>query len=492
MKTGATIFSLCSFLFIAGAQAQDIPEVEVTKEDRTGLALTIYNGGFAQVLDQRHVALGAGRTRLLFSDVAPKMDAESALLTTDALSIIEKNFDYDLLSPDKLLVASIGEEVFVIRGKDENGEDKYELGTLLSVTDLNNFGSNVAVVEVGDRIETIALSSAYSSSSIRLAFKGLPEGFLRKPTLSMTVSNQASFDGETNLAYLADGIGWQADYVAYLASDETSLELKGWITINNQSGMDFTNSKISAVAGTINRSQAKWNLQRRVDNRSYSISGGAMSQAPVFSEYHEYILPERTTILNNQTKQVAFLERDSVRVNKVLSYLTFSQLIYNSANDDQLQPMNVVYEIGNKEDQGLGAPLPEGIFRVYKTDADGNPRFIGDNQIPHTPKGEMVKVAVGKAFDVTFREKVSNLAQEGTGISQPRSRIYNATVTVSFSNAKDEPASVRYGVQFGGNWSVEKESLPHEKTSAATAEWEILIPANRTRDLTFTIREEIF
>lgn len=470
----------------AVAQEGVPPEITLTADDRTDLGLIIYDG-FAQVIDVRRATLPEGRLRVLFSDVSAKIDPESALFEGEGVQVIEKNFDFDVLSRTALLQRSIGRKVLLYRTNPKSGREEQVSAIVLAVSELDEnsqyLGPQVDVVlQVGDRIEVLN----EQDRTWRVAFEESVDGLVTRPTLSMMVEARGSSEN-LRLDYISDGVSWQADYVGVLSDDNTSLDFEGWATINNQSGVDFEDARLKLVAGEVKHSSARWKLSRlMLSMELMSMSRAGRPQS--FADFYSIDLPGRTTIRNRQTKQIAFLSGENVSVTKSYAYFSHSTILFQTPPPTQPEPVDVMVEMQNEESTGLGKPLPKGLFRLYRRGPEGL-EYIGDDAVPHTAVGEKIRVVYGKAFDVKAQPFVRDLRQSRAPGQGRTGQIFEAAIEVIFTNASDKEAQVQYVLLFQGNWDVSEANIAFEKEHARAAVWQVPVPAHGEARLTFKVRE---
>lgn len=452
-----------------------LADTAIGTDARKSLSVTVYNGGSALVRDTRTVSVDAGRSVLSFVDVAAQIQPETALLKGARFDVLEQNFDFDLLSPDKLLEKALGGPVTLVKANPATGEETSQQATLLGA-------ANGVVLRVGDRIETMQGTSGPAG---RLVFDDLPADLRSRPTLSMTVNAAAADSRDLMLTYLTEGLGWKADYVANLAPDEKSLSLQGWITVTNTSGSAYRDARLQVVAGQINRvSQG----MRRDTVMASPLSGKAYESAPQeesFFEYHLYTLPQPVTLADNQTKQVALLEAPRIAATRVLESRGGGYWYMSRVGEMQPQPANISLTFDNRDQTGLGRPLPGGVIRVYKDDARGDAQFVGEDRMNHTPRNEEVVLSLGQAFDVTVKRTQTDFRQQ----NRPDGQLSEATSTweVVVKNGKKEPVDVRVIETLQGDWTVTAESLPHKKQSATEAIWTVRAPAEGQTTFTYTV-----
>lgn len=463
----------CQVLFTLGARAE---ETVSTLGDQKEVAVTIYNEDLALVRDLRRVVLPKGRVSLALREVSARIRPETALLKSltggDRLMILEQNFDFDLLSPGKLLEKYVGREVQLVRTHPETGEDRFETARVLAV-------NNGVVLRVGDRIETGVPG--------RLVFPAVPDNLRDRPTLVIDLKNAAAGTQELELSYLTGGLAWRADYVAELSPDDSRLNLSGWVTLTNQSGTTYPKALLQLVAGDVNRVRNEIKMRRDVMMEAAMVQADApqMQEESLF-EYHLYTLQRSTTIRDNQTKQVALLAADSVPVAKEFR-LQGSPQYYRSRYGDlgRKLKVGVFVEFKNSKQTHLGIPLPKGVVRVYKQDRVGRPQFVGEDHIDHTPENETVRLKLGDAFDVTANRKQTDF-RKLDGDSRYNNRFESAYEIV-IKNAKEEAVTVTVAEPVPGEWRMLQESHSHTKAAADTALWKIAVPAKSETTLTYRL-----
>ncbi len=450
-------------------------EIVSTLDDQQEVAVTIYNDNLALVRDQRQVDLPKGTVDLALREVSARIRPETALLRSltspDGLTILEQNFDFDLLTPHKLLEKYVGKDVQLVRTHPETGEDRYETARVLAAND-------GVVLKIGDRIETGVPG--------RLVYPDVPENLRDRPTLVVSLDNEKAGQQTTELSYLTGGLGWRADYVAELNQDDTALDLSGWVTLTNQSGTTYRNALLQLVAGDVNRVREEVRVRRAVMMADSMAEAAPQMREEGLFEYHLYTLQRPTTIRDNQTKQVSLLNAAGVPVHKEFR-LQGSPYYYRGRQGDlgQKLKIGVFVEFDNRKDDNLGMPLPKGIVRVYKQDTDGRPQFIGEDRIDHTPENETVRLKLGDAFDVTASRKQTDFRKLG-GDSRYNYRFESA-YEIKLKNAKDEEVTVTVVEPVPGDWHVLEESHKHSKASADTALWKITIPAKGETTLAYRV-----
>ncbi len=450
-------------------------EQRSTLKDQHEVAVTIYNDNLALVKDLRTLQIPGGVSALAFRDVSAKMRAETALLRSvnaqGSLSVLEQNFDFDLLTPQKLLEKYVGQSVHVIRTHPATGQETTEAAQVLSA-------NNGVVLQMGNRIET--------GIPGRIVYGDVPANLRDRPTLVMLLDNTGTRQQEVELSYLTGGLDWKADYVLELNARDDHLDISGWVTLTNTSGASYHNARLQLVAGDVHRVRSPMKIRAMADAMLIAPKAAArpeMVQEDLF-EYHLYSLNRPTTMAENQTKQVALLSASGVPARKEL-LLQGSDDYYQSSYGHLGQKMKigVFVEFDNKESSRLGLPLPKGIVRVYKKDKAGHAQFIGEDHIDHTPKNETVRLKLGDAFDITADKKQTDFKKLG-GSGQYNYRFESAYLVV-LKNAKNEAVTVTLQEPMPGDWLVLRESHPHTKGASNTAVWKINVPAQGSSTLEY-------
>ncbi len=420
------------------------------------VAVTIYNGGTSLIEDVRQLNIATGQTRIEFPDVSAQIQPQTVSFNAGGTSIIEQNFDFDLLSPNALMSKAVGETVTLIRTTWATGAETRERAKVLAV----NGG---VVVQIGDRIEILRDDGL----PVRVIFDKIPENLRAKPTLSITVDSARAGVRPARLSYLTNGLGWNADYVALYDEKTGTMDVQGWVTLTNNTGTTFKSARTLLVAGSPNQNGGGYQGGRR---GNMVRAGTETPDREALGDYYLYPIKDRTTIANAQTKQVSFLDVQAVPARKAYQY-TVGWLSGNS----EPQSTSSVLAFSSSKDGGLGDALPAGTVRFYMRDARGDPQFIGENAIGHTPMGSDLALATGEAFDV----KVKTTVEKREKLSSTR---WRTTMTYLVSNAKAAPVTVEL-VQSGLDWywsdtKVISESLKSKRLDSNGVRWDVAVPAN--------------
>jgi hypothetical protein len=438
----------------------------------TRLSLTIYNSDLALVEHVRPLTVAAGRHRLEFQGVSAQIMSQTVSFTGSGLTVIEQNFDYDLLTPEKLMEKAVGQTVRIVRTNPGTGREVEEAAEVLSTV-------GGVVLKIGDRIEVLREDGIPA----RVIFDEVPPNLRANPTLSILANAPAAVNGDVTLAYLTRGLSWNADYVAVFEEAQGNVSLQGWITLTNNSGTTFANADAQLVAGDVNvvGNEAEWwqvyNFRR--ERRNVLRAGGVeASDREQLADYYVYPLAEATTIANNQTKQVSFLSAERVRANR-----GYEQTFYSFFSQDEPVSAEVRVRFSNSRAGGLGDQLPSGVVRVYTRDARGQPQFVGEDRIGHTSAGSDLALKIGDAFDVTIQPTL----RQTTRASR---RATDYAMSYLVRNARSEAITVT--IRQDSLWrfnEVIAESIQGRRTDADSFAWDVAVPANGETELTFTIRQ---
>jgi len=447
-----------------------------TVDDQTELAVTVYNSDLALVRDVRSIQLPRGQFDLRFMDIAATVNPATVHLRSLSeparLGILEQNYEYDLLEPDKLLRKYVGREVTLIRPRDEDGTTRYEevKARLLSY-------NSAPVWQIGSEIVT-------GMHADHIRFPELPGNLYSRPTLIWSLDNSGAGRHRVEASYLATKLAWNADYVLTVARDDKAGDIDGWVTLSNGSGTAFRNAKLQLVAGELNR--VRLALGGRSDlamQERDAVAARAPMAQEAFSDYHLYTLERKTTINNNETKQVNMLGATGFPVRK--RYVVDGQAMYYRNAQAPGSPIKdvvkVYYQFKNEEKVGLGMPMPSGTVRVYQADSKGGVQFVGEDHIGHTPKDETLNLKIGHAFDVVAERKQIDF--EKIAIN-----VYEVEFEVVLRNHKSTPISVEVNEPIGGTWRIIRSSHEWTKTDAWAAQFNVPVAVDGTSTLRYRVR----
>ena len=462
---------------------QEQPRKEQEQPPKEGVALTVYNGGYGVVREVRRLKIARGLVK--FADVASRIDATTVhfkSLTDDKAKLLEQNYQYDLVSADKLLKKYIDKPIDVIcQGAKYSG-------------DLLSFDSRQIVLKE----RTGGITMIQRADNVRdIRFRVLPEGLLTRPTLLWLVDTQKPGDHVLEVTYQTSGLNWHAEYVLVLDKGDRTAGLSGWVSVQNNSGKVYKEAKMKFIAGDVRR------IRRGRDQSSRSGvlrelkagEAGAMAEKAFF-EYHMYTLPRPSTVADNEVKQLEmFTPVSGIKVAKKYLYNPLQGYRWRSGRQTSqgygvtsYKKVNVFIEFKNSKavNKGLGIPLPAGKVRVYKRDPDDNAlEFIGEERIDHTPKDEKLSLRIGNAFDIVGERKQTSFRVDS------RAHWIRESVEIKVRNHKKEDIVVRVKEPMyrWNNWDITAESHQHDKKAgdAHTAVWDLPVKAEKETVLTYSV-----
>jgi hypothetical protein len=473
-------------LATTGAGAQDAtasptPEGDVhtaTGGARASVALTIYNQGTALVRDTRRYAFTPGLNRLDFTDVAAGIDPTSvsfrSLTDADGTAVLEQNYVYDLVGSDALLQRYLDETIRITM---QDGTEY--TGQLLS-------GRNGELIVRGEAGEVRVIQYGFVRD---IRFPDLPGGLLTRPTLRWLLQAAAGGEQTVELVYLTGGLNWTADYNILLAADNASLDLSGWVTLNNGSGTSYTDANVRLVAGDLNRIVPE-RMQAELMALDEAMLPAAAPQVETreFSEYHLYEIARPVTVAANETKQVEFISVAGVAASTYYVYEP-GQPYYGGYYIDQYFGTSSITTVGNflefstTSDGGVGADLPAGRIRVYQQDVDGAALLIGENRIDHTPQGETVDIYLGNAFDLVGER----MQRSYTLVA---ANVVEETYEIRLRNRKDVPVEIRVVEHLARytQWEILDANVEYTQTNATTIEFRPTVQPGEETVITYTVR----
>jgi hypothetical protein len=447
--------------FAKPAAAPPTPRPDNPKPDGQRLAISIYSGGGqALVQDVRTLDLPLGRQKIELKDVSNQIQPASVSLAAPDLVIAEQNFDFDLLTPAKLMEKAVGRQVQIVRTNPGNGQETTETATVLAA-------NNGVVLKIGERVEVLR----DDGSPTRVIFDGVPANLRARPTLSVTVDSLKPGRRDATLTYLTRGLDWRADYVAVFDEKASKLDFQGWITLTNSTSTTFPDVKTDLVARPADTGN--------VPIRGVTRAGREVSQTERLGDAYIYPLKEPVTIAASQQKQVGFIEANHVAAQKVYQYIADG-----FESSDEPSHVSSVLQFSNSSSGGLAAPLPAGVVRMYMRDDQGALKLIGESPVGHTPQGSDLSLRIGEAFDVTVQPtQVSNQV-----VDRRRTRY---EMSYLLRNAKPETVTVQLRHQglYAASSTVMTESLKSRRIDASTLQWAVPVPAGGQTTLTFKVEE---
>jgi hypothetical protein len=461
---------------VLGGGAQPFPAAA----QEEGLELAVYNQNLALVKDRRSLGLSEGLNEVRFVDVAAQIDPTSvhfrSLTDPTGTVVLEQNYEYDIVGSDKLLRKYVDQEIGLVT---EDGQEY--VGTLLSGD------SDVILQAATGQVTVVKLDQIKEFS-----FPALPEGLITRPTLVWAVESVQGGDQDVEVTYLTGGVNWQANYIVVLADDEQTIDLDGWVTLDNHSGTSYEDAKLKLIAGDIHRAPADQRVVEKMVEFEAAAAAPPQVEERAFFEYHLYEVQRPVTVKDQQTKQIEFVTASDIPAEKFFVYdgaqIRFSGYYqpiddpaYGTASGTKVM---VVLEFRNGEEEGLGVPLPKGTLRVFKNDVDGSTLLVGEDAIDHTPKDEQIRLYVGDAFDI-----VGERIQTDFQVDYDDDWM-EESYQITLRNHKDEDVEVRvveHMFRWSG-WTILTESHGHEKLDAQTIEFRVPVEANGETVVTYTVR----
>ena len=477
--------ALAAMPLAAQTEAEALADPDATAQG--DVSVTIYNGGQSLVQDIRQLTFGTGRSRIEFPDVSARIQPETLSFAADGAAIVEQNFDFDILTPTKLMEKAIGQTITLIRTNPATGAETRERATVLST-------AGGVVVKIGDRIEVLRDDGL----PVRAIFDRVPPNLRARPTLSVMVDSTRAGTRPASIRYLTDGLGWDADYVALFDEGSGQIDMQGWVTLTNSTGTTFHDADLLLVAGDATGGNGRSNRS----NRSMVRPGTETANREQLGDFYLYPITGRTTVANAQTKQVSFLDVQGVPANR-----RYIRRIGWLTRDEQPVAVASSIRFNTSREQGLGDALPAGTVRFYQRDSQGSPQFVGESTIGHTPMGSELNLTTGDAFDVYVQAEVESRDEisKGEWEKSYRQRVivdgdvvreeeierevkyYRTTLRYTFFNAKRTPVDVEL-YQGGLNrywwwrdYRMVSEDVPGEQINDATRKWTVRVPANDER-----------
>ncbi len=431
------------------------------ESNQKSVAITVYNNNLGVVKDLRSIDIASGISTIKLTDVAQHIDPTSVHIGIDG-EVLEQNYQYDLVSIDKILKKYLDKNIQLINEKGELLE-----GKLLTAN------SNQIVLQKANG----GLLMLPNTSKYQISVGNLPDGLITKPTLVWMVKSKNSGKQDVEVSYQTSGMNWHAEYVVVLNEDDTKLDLNSWVSVDNNSGATFKNAKLKLIAGDVNLIKPHHN-RRQLKNVNYMVADAVPSpqfEEKAFFEYHIYNLQRPTTLSNNETKQISLFDAENVTANKKYFYKGGSYYGNNSKGK-----VAVIIEFKNNKANNLNVPMPKGKVRVYKSDGDAI-EFIGEDLIDHTSKKETIKLKIGEAFDIT----VKDIQTEYNKISN---RVYEQEYEVTIKNRKDEKIVVNVERSLGVNWKILSSSLNFEKLNSQNILFKVPVKADSETVLKYKVR----
>ena len=430
------------------------------------VAVTVYNANLGVVKDLRELDIKSGTSKIFLTDVAQYIDPTSVHIKING-DVLEQNYQYDLVSLDKILKKYIDNEIQLIGENNEFIEGKL----------LSSFAGQIVIEKKEGGLVMIPNTAKY-----RFSVGSLPEGLITKPTLVWSVNAKSSGKQDVEISYQTSGMNWHAEYVAVLNQNDTKLDLNSWVSVENNSGATYKNAVLKLVAGDLNLITPGQNqVYGYTDEMRMNKSASPQQfQEKELFEYHIYNLQRPTTLAQNETKQISLFEAGNVKATKKFFYQSGGYRYYNYGKSSSSGKVAVIVEFENKEEYNLGVPMPKGKVRVYKSDGE-TIEFIGEDMIDHTPNKEKVKLRIGDAFDVLAEE----VQTENKKITD---RVYEQAYEITFKNRKKEDIVVEVERNLGFYWEVLSSSVSYDKKDSQNIIFKVPVKADSETVLKFKIR----
>jgi hypothetical protein len=471
MKEIYYIFFLAILLFLSGVAMADQKVLKSTVDDQVAVQVTAYNNNLGLIKDIRKVLLPPGEAEMRFMDVAshimPVTVHVKSLNRPGEFSVLEQNYEYDLMNADKLLDKYVGKKIKLIDWNEFQDRKEIVDAILLS----NNEGQ---IYKIDDQI--------YLGHPGYKILPEIPDNLIAKPTLTWIYNNISEKPHELEVSYLTENISWKADYVFVLNSNDTLADISGWVSLDNRTGATYKNAALKLIAGEVHRAREKMYTDRFMAMAPKIGREAEQFEEKPFFEYHIYDLKRKTTIKDNQTKQISLIKAAGARIQKELLVYGLEDYFTRRYKDQSPRnPVNVYVKFKNSQNNNLGIPLPAGIIRLYKQDIDESLQFIGEDRIEHIPKDEEVRLKVGEAFDVIAERRQTDFKQIST-------KLYESEWEIKIRNHKQEDISVGIEEPLFGNWTVINNNYDYRKINAFTIRFDVTVPQDNEVKVKYRIR----
>lgn len=453
----STVFAIMSMLVVA----LTTPAESVAQVAPGSVFVTIYNDNLGVVREIRTFEIPRGISDLQVTNVASMINPATVKISFNG-SVLEQNYQYDLVSAEKILQRFIDREVQFI-------DDK---GSIIRGTLLSTQGGSAVI-----RSATGGLMMLPGLSKYQITVDELPGGLITRPTLLWKVQSDRAGSQNVEMTYQTGGMSWQAEYVAVLKDNDTKLDLNAWVNLTNNSGATFRNANLKLVAGSVNRVGPP--LRNNVYEEGFvamaSKTADSQFQSGGLFEYHMYTLQRPTDLQQNESKQIALFDAAGIPVVKRYRYLGEGRRAQGES-----EPISVQVEFKNTAVNKLGIPMPMGIVRVNQS-SRGSVEFVGEDRINHTPRDEKITLTLGQAFDILG---------ETTMTDQRRitDRVTEMSYKVVLKNRKDTAVTIEVERTLSGNWEVLRNSREYRKINANKIAFDVPVPTNSEVEVTYTVR----
>ncbi|MGD9546955.1 MAG: DUF4139 domain-containing protein [Candidatus Krumholzibacteriia bacterium] len=464
-KFGLILATLAVAVLTAAGEgaAGDAPLLSSDSSDRTRVDITVYNRNLALVREIRTVDLPAGEFTLEYREVPSAINPVTLLVEGDrrsGLAIYEQNYEFDLMSREKILQKYVGRPVAWVQ---EDGS-RIE-GVLLGM----NAGP---VFEVAGEIQFEVPG--------RIVLPDLPANLRARPTLVWRAHADEAGEATVETSYLTGGLSWNADYVLQLDGKGKSGDLQAWVSVENRSGAGFPGAKLLLVAGDVNRAAPGPEVMRDMMVMSMAEGGAPKFTEETLYDYHLYTLDRPTDLLDQQIKQISLFEAEGIKLAKHYRLRAGSHLFRGQGWLKDDTKIDVSYSFENAEGNNLGLPLPAGVFRVYGQSADGSRQLLGEDRIGHTPRDETVELTVGQAFDLV----AERVRDESRKVAE---KLFRYAFTITIRNHREDDVVVDVVEPVGGDWEVIESTHPAARLSATELGFQVPVKAGGKAELKYRV-----
>jgi hypothetical protein len=453
--------------------------------------LTIYNQGFALVKQERTLNLTTGMQEVRIEDVAQLIEVNSvgirSLTQPGSFTVLEQNYQYDLISPNAILNKVVGKQIVFNRVLPDGSKERI-VGILMSspTAVVGNANGGQSYTWNGMVIRTDDGRILLNPTG-EIEVQSIPEGLISKPSLLWLLDSRRAGTNNIELSYLTQGISWKSDYVLNLDKEGKVGDFKGWVTLTNNSGATYTNANLKLLAGEVFRQTGPFGGGGRggAELAMKAADAGNFSEEQ-FSEYHLYTLQRRTSVKDREIKQVSLLEATGVPVTKKLVIDAMRKYGFWRPNEGQvgvgdLKPL-VYIEFTNDEKSNLGMPLPMGTVKVFQRDSTDSLQMLGEASITHTPRNEKLSLPVGRAFDIVASRKRTEfrwLGSARTGAIE--------TFEIEVRNRKQTAETVHLFERFGGEWTITQKNAEYTKLDSHTVDFVLNLQPDEVRKVVYTV-----
>jgi hypothetical protein len=447
--------------------------------------ITVYNQGLGFVKDIRMVDVKAGQQNLIVEDVAQLIDATSVgfrcLNNPGSISILEQNYQYDLISPMAILQKSIGKKIRFTRAIG-NSKEVIEGVLISSPTSVVNTGSG-SEYSYNDLVIRANDGRIILSPQGEIDVMEVPDGLISRPSLVWQIDSVTAQQAKMELSYLTKGMSWTANYVLTLG-DSGAGDIQGWVTLNNQSGLTFNDAKLKLLAGDVNvvaneDSGRGRDSETKPKKMFLAATLSGFNEESLF-EYHLYTLGRPASVRNKETKQLSLLSGSNIPIKKIIAFDSYADPGNDNGDSQQDLDSNVMVKFKNDEKSHLGMPMPAGKVRLYQRDAGGSLQFLGENEIQHTPRDEKISLTVGKSFDVKASHKKTSYTKLGKNSSR-------SSYAIEVRNRKKVGETVYVYEHQSGDWKVTDKSDPYIKEDSNTMIFEVKLKAGEVKTVKYTV-----